>query len=144
MRRLIYAITIAVAWSHAVEAQSLANWTAGVADQYRVVSGITYLTASNWEAKLDIYTPRADGPHPTVLHIHGGGWVGGSKDELSGYFKILAMEGLSVVGVDYSRAPQHRYPTPLRQISFMDGPPVRPVTGAVPRRRPGRSRRSGG
>ena len=47
-----------------------------IANEYRVIPNITYLTASNWEAKLDVYRPAAPGPHPVVLHIHGGGWVG--------------------------------------------------------------------
>ena len=36
---------------------------------------------------LDVIRPAsASGPLPLVLWVHGGGWVGGSKDELTGYF----------------------------------------------------------
>src|SRR5688500_13031107 len=61
---------------------SAAAWAAGVGNDYRMVPNITYLTASNWEAKLDVYTPRTAGPHPTVLHIHGGGWTGGNRESV--------------------------------------------------------------
>src|SRR6266540_896823 len=58
-----------------------AAWAASVSNQYRMVPGITYLTANNWEAKLDLYLPReSNGPSPTLVYIHGGGWVGGSKE----------------------------------------------------------------
>ena len=58
-----------------------AAWTANVSNQYRLVPGITYLTANNWEAKLDVYAPRNPAqPSPTLIYIHGGGWVGGSKE----------------------------------------------------------------
>jgi acetyl esterase/lipase len=65
---------------------------------------------------LDVYRPAAaTTPLPLVVWIHGGGFVGGAKEELSGYFKLLANEGYAVVAPSYSLAPEHRYPTPTRQ-----------------------------
>src|SRR5262245_6619971 len=83
---------------------SSATWSAGIANQYRVVTGVTYLTASNWEAKLDVYTPRAEGPHPTVVQIHGGGWTGGTREGT--FLRALPfMEmGYAVVNVSYRLA----------------------------------------
>lgn len=84
---------------------TLAAWTAGLADEYRVVPNITYLTASNWEAKLDVYTPRAAGPHPTVIQIHGGGWVRGNREgtllRALPYFEM----GFAVVNISYRLGP---------------------------------------
>mgnify|MGYP003504383923 CR=1 FL=1 len=40
-------------------------WAAGIGNEYQVTPGITYLTASNWEAKLDVYAPRGTGPAST-------------------------------------------------------------------------------
>jgi acetyl esterase/lipase len=66
---------------------------------------------------LDVFRPAAtSGPLPLLLWVHGGGWVGGAKDELAGYFKLVASHGYVVVGPRYSLAPEHRYPTPLRQM----------------------------
>jgi acetyl esterase/lipase len=77
------------------------DWAATVANEYRVVTGIPYLTASNREVELDVYTPRAPGPHPTVLHIHGGGWIGGSRESvLLRALPYLEM-GMAVVNVSY-------------------------------------------
>lgn len=65
---------------------------------------------------LDVYRPEnADGPLPTVVWVHGGGWIGGDKTDVRPYLKILAAEGYTVVGVDYTRAPAARHPTPVRQ-----------------------------
>jgi acetyl esterase/lipase len=80
---------------------STAAWTAHIANDVRVVNGITYLTASNWEAKLDVYTPRSEGPHPTVLHIHGGGWVGGSRESVLLRALPWIEMGFAVVNVSY-------------------------------------------
>lgn len=66
---------------------------------------------------LDVFRPAsASGPLPLVVWVHGGGFVGGTKDELAGYFKVLAANGLAVAAPRYSLAPRHRYPAPLRQL----------------------------
>lgn len=66
---------------------------------------------------LDVYRPAAaGGPRPLVVWVHGGGFVGGAKHEWAGYFKLIASNGYVVVGPRYSLAPEHRYPTPPRQL----------------------------
>lgn len=68
---------------------------------------------------LDVYAPvTADpsAPRPTVVWVHGGAFVGGAKEEIAGYLRILAAAGYTVVGVRYSLAPESRYPTPVRQV----------------------------
>jgi len=65
---------------------------------------------------LDVVRPASiAGSLPLVLWLHGGAWIGGSKDELRGYCKRLASGGYVVAAPRYSLAPEHRYPTPLRQ-----------------------------
>lgn len=53
---------------------------------------------------------------PTIVWIHGGGWVAGSKDETANYLRILAAQGFVVVVLDYTLAPRGRYPLPLLQV----------------------------
>ena len=81
-----------------------ADWTAVIANDYRVTPNITYLTASNWEAKLDVYRPAAPGPHPTLLQIHGGGWTGGSREGTALRALPFLQMGFSVVNVSYRLA----------------------------------------
>jgi acetyl esterase/lipase len=71
-------------------------------------------------ARLDVFYPSAkqsDNGLLTVVWIHGGAFVAGSKDQIASYAKILAASGYTVVGVDYSIAPERTYPTPLRQVN---------------------------
>lgn len=68
---------------------------------------------------LDIYTPKiadiAKLSLPTVVWVHGGGWVGGSKKYVASYAAALAASGYVVVAIDYSLPPDSIYPTPVRQ-----------------------------
>lgn len=68
-------------------------------------------------AGLTIYTPQnqSAAPKPLVLFIHGGGWVVGTARSVSPFAKLLASEGYVVANLEYSLAPEYRYPTPILQ-----------------------------
>lgn len=81
------------------------NWTLEFANHYSVQPNITYVTASNYESKLDLYERRdATSPQATVIYIHGGGWTAGTKE--SSFNKILPYleMGWNVVNVEYRLA----------------------------------------
>jgi acetyl esterase/lipase len=72
---------------------------------YRIEPNMTYLSVGGWDGKLDLYLPRnPTGPVPIYVNLHGGGWVSGSKDEVSlDVLPMLAM-GFAVANVDYRLA----------------------------------------
>lgn len=73
---------------------------------------------SGQDEMFDVHRPAgADGPLPVVLWIHGGGWVGGSKEELRDYLRLVAADGGGVVAPAYTLAPRGRYPGPLHQVA---------------------------
>lgn len=77
--------------------------------------GIAY--GSRPDERLDVWYPAGTSrPQPTIVWVHGGGWVAGSTADVEPYAKILADEGYTVVAVGYSLAPGARYPEPLRQV----------------------------
>jgi acetyl esterase/lipase len=101
---LFVAFTLAPALSHAQSTDAFAK-ALHVYDSYRVVPNITYLTANNWEAKLDVYQARdATTPNPTLVYFHGGGWVAGSKEASSLTFLPFLTMGWNVVNVEYRLA----------------------------------------
>ena len=76
-------------------------WATLFAGTYRVVMNVVYLTANNYPVKLDVYARRDGTPEPTLIWIHGGGWLRGSKDvELQSILPWLE-KGWNVVNVDY-------------------------------------------
>ena len=82
-----------------------ATWAAHSANQYRVVPNLTYLTASNYESKLDIYARRdVTTPQPTLVYFHGGFWAAGTKEgSLMSLIPWMEM-GWNVVNVEYRLA----------------------------------------
>jgi acetyl esterase len=73
------------------------------------------------DAYLDVFTTLGnDKPGqglPTIVWVHGGGWLAGDKNQIANYLKVLAARGYTTVGVNYSLAPGKVYPTPVRQVN---------------------------
>jgi acetyl esterase len=72
------------------------------------------------DALLDVYFPSSVAAlerRPLVVWMHGGAWIAGTKAAAAPYFRLLARGGFTVISVEYSRAPDARYPTPIRQIN---------------------------
>lgn len=104
---LLAVLLSAAAFQAPVSAQlsPTADWAAHAQNQYQVLPNITYLTANGHESKLDVYRRRdAQGPQPTLVFYHGGGWIGGTK-EASFMSVVPWLEmGWNVVNVEYRMA----------------------------------------
>jgi len=86
-------------------AQDAVSTAFDIGSAYRMVPNVTYLTADGYESKLDVIAPRdTSSPRPTLLYIHGGGWVGGSKDAMTMHFLPYLAMGFAVVNVEYRLA----------------------------------------
>ncbi|WP_350347705.1 alpha/beta hydrolase [Agromyces sp. G08B096] len=67
---------------------------------------------------LDVFTPSdSEGPNPTVVWVHGGAWISGSKENVAPYLQILAGHGYTAIGLDYTIAPEATYPTATKQLN---------------------------
>jgi acetyl esterase len=54
---------------------------------------------------------------PVIVWTHGGGLISGDKSQVGNYCKILAANGYLVVSIDYTIAPEAKYPTPIQQLN---------------------------
>jgi acetyl esterase/lipase len=70
---------------------------------YQVFHDIVYQTVSNRELKLDLYKNQKQGLHPTLLVIHGGGWIKGQREDLS-FFAPYLDWGFSIANIEYRLA----------------------------------------
>ncbi|MDX1384978.1 MAG: alpha/beta hydrolase, partial [Thermoanaerobaculia bacterium] len=109
MRNWMFVLLIVVGLASPAVAQSgsAADWSAVAESLYAVIPDQTYLVADGYESKLDLIVPRRDEgaePVPTLVYIHGGGWVGGTKEsQLMRLLPYLQM-GWAVVNVEYRLA----------------------------------------
>lgn len=65
---------------------------------------------------FDVYYPEncQDKKLPTILHIHGGGYVAGSKEQRERYCMLLAKKGYCVINMEYSNAKKIGFPGPVK------------------------------
>jgi len=82
-----------------------AQWATMAATQYEVIPNIVYTRASGFDIKLDVILagPRTEA-RPTLIHIHGGGWVIGSKETSVLASLPYLTRGMNVVNVEYRLA----------------------------------------
>lgn len=84
---------------------------------------VTYQVSPGYRPQIvDIYVPAGKGPHPLVLYIHGGGWMGGHTRQ-SGAFdnfpKMLAAfaaEGFTVASVEYRLSGEATFPAQAKDV----------------------------
>lgn len=74
---------------------------------------ISYGSHGKWNL-LDVYYPTGTRePLPTIVSIHGGGYVYGSKEIYRRYGMDMARRGFAFVNFNYRLAPKWKFPTPL-------------------------------
>ena len=82
-----------------------ADWATHAQNEYQVIANVTYMTATGYDSKLDVYKRRdTTVQQPTLVFYHGGGWVLGTKEaSLMSIIPWLEM-GWNVVNVEYRMA----------------------------------------
>lgn len=67
--------------------------------------------------RLDVFYREGAAPQPTVVWVHGGAWIAGSKEGISNYLRVIAGAGYTTVAVEYSTGFGTVYPEPVRQVN---------------------------
>lgn len=71
---------------------------------------IVFGTGGGRDLKLDLYTPSGEGPHAAVLLVHGGGWIGGTKESFRPTAIQLAARGFVAATIEYRLATEAPFP----------------------------------
>lgn len=78
--------------------------------QVEILESISYAEESLLQ-KLDLYLPATgDKPFPTILAIHGGGFISRSKSLYQRLARHYAEQGYAFVSINYRLAPTDNYP----------------------------------
>ena len=85
--------------------------------EYASRANIPYTVAGGLELKLDVYRPRTLGaPRPTLVFVHGGGWVAGAKEDAVLWLVPWLEAGWSAVNVEYRLARVAHAPAAVEDV----------------------------
>lgn len=94
-----------------VEINPVDDMLTGILMNYEVTPNITYALANNYECRMDLWVPTdSEKPVPTLMYIHGGGWVSGKREQYALMFLPFIEMGFAVANVQYRMA--HVSPAP--------------------------------
>ena len=78
---------------------------------------ISYGAEGKWHLLDVCYPDGTDKPLPTIVSIHGGGYVYGSKEIYRRYAMDMARRGFAFVNFNYRLAPKWKFPAPLHDTN---------------------------
>lgn len=73
---------------------------------------IVYAERESGPVRLDLFLPDGDPPHPTVVCIHGGAWLQGTRTEIGDARRIVD-RGYAVASVDYRLSGTATFPAQI-------------------------------
>jgi acetyl esterase len=74
-------------------------------------SDIEFAKPDGVSLTLDAFVPEGDGPFPTVIFVHGGGFMNGDKQSyIKPLFEPVGKAGFTWFTINYRLAPKHRWP----------------------------------
>lgn len=112
-RPQIFEVPVAEARDSYVKGQALVP----LKKQPAQIEDRTIAAGPGGSVKLRIFRPEGStGRLPVVMYFHGGGWVLGDADTYDDFMReVTSGTGAAVVFVEYSRAPEARYPIALEE-----------------------------
>lgn len=97
--------------------QALPTWAESAGSTYGITAGISYGTGSGQLLKLDVWRNQVGtAPRPTLVYIHGGGWVFGDKGGAPTAFLPFVEGGWNVVNVEYRFANVASAPAAVQDV----------------------------
>ncbi|MDO9634091.1 MAG: alpha/beta hydrolase [Paludibacter sp.] len=89
---------------------------ANLPENYAEMIDVQYSDASPAMCRLDFYYPvNASEPTPVLIHMHGGGWARGRKEDQTS-FKPFTDMGFAVANVEYRMTPQATAPAAVEDV----------------------------
>ena len=86
-----------------------------VPDTVEAILNVTYSRVGEPVA-MDIYKPKAKGPYPAVLAIHGGGFRAGARTGYTALCIKLAERGYVAATASYRLSPKNQFPAALEDV----------------------------
>jgi acetyl esterase/lipase len=95
------------------KAQQRPQVPAGVA----YFADVEYGVGGGEKLRLDLARPeKLNKAAPCIVAIHGGGWAGGNRQQLTEVILKLAQQGYVAATISYRLAPKHRFPAQVEDV----------------------------
>ena len=92
-------------------------WTEDASTTLGIGANIQYGTFGGTPERLDVWrNQQTKTPKPTLIYIHGGGWVFGDKGGAPNAFLPFVQRGWNVVNVEYRMAGTHLAPAAVEDV----------------------------
>lgn len=80
----------------------------------KLIRDVAYIEGGDEAQKLDLYLPETpvEEPMPLIVHIHGGGWMGGSKFPCP--VANMAQQGYVVASIGYRFSQKAKFPAQIQ------------------------------
>jgi acetyl esterase/lipase len=98
--------------------EATSTTAAGV--NYGTYSDLAYVAGGNSQQVLDLYVPeKTSRPTPLVVYVHGGGWSGGNKSELTSQkgWDTLLSKGFAVATINYTLSGTAVFPQQIYDVN---------------------------
>lgn len=101
-------ILLGLPWAQAQQPPPKGKLPPGV----RAERALPYVAGGMERQQLDLYLPeKAEGPLPVIVCVHGGAWLGGSKDNCPAI--RFALKGYAVASINYRLSHQAVFPAQI-------------------------------
>ncbi|KAF4427812.1 AB hydrolase superfamily protein [Colletotrichum fructicola] len=91
-----------------MEAQRIATQQPDTSTEYSV----KITMRDGFSSEAHVHKPSAEGKHPLLVLLFGGGFMFGDCDQLSPYARLATkLSGVTVINLSYRRAPEYKFPT---------------------------------
>jgi len=78
---------------------------------------VTYARYGDRKLLADIFVPKADGPRPAVVVVHGGGWLKGDKMKFRALAIALAKRGYVAAAIEYRLGNEAKFPAAIHDCN---------------------------
>lgn len=83
----------------------------------KAMKDLEYARYGERSMKLDLYVPeKGEGPFPIVVWVHGGGWVGGDKNDCPPLNLGYCQRGYATASVSYRFSPEAPFPAQIEDV----------------------------
>lgn len=78
---------------------------------------LEYVKHGDQSLKLDLYIPETgDGPFPLIVWVHGGGWIGGDKNDCPTLNLGYCQRGYATASISYRLSPVAPFPAQIEDV----------------------------